>query len=180
MELGFPEFQQDVVDPAQRARLRWTAVGIVGKQAGPREVEAEAGLVLGIQSASTLEPSAVGGPGTSLRQRGADLTHNSVEVTDIWGAGSGTVPTGKGRDGDTPGCIHSAGLGGTLVRGDGRRETLLCTRRDVALHLCPDLSSDLLHDAATQRGQAEGWTVEPKVSVVDPELALWGAAQKAE
>ena len=46
MELGFPEFQQNVVDPAQRARLRWTAVGIVGKQAGPREVEAEAGLVL--------------------------------------------------------------------------------------------------------------------------------------
>ena len=67
MELGFPEFQQDMIDPVQRARLRWTAVGIVGKQAGSREVEAEAGLVLGIQSASTLEPSAVGGPGTSLR-----------------------------------------------------------------------------------------------------------------
>ncbi len=67
MWLGFPEFQQKVIDSAQRARLRWTAVGIVGKQAGPREVEAEAELALGTQSALTLEPSAVGGPGTSRR-----------------------------------------------------------------------------------------------------------------
>ncbi|KAK3232587.1 hypothetical protein CYMTET_57045 [Cymbomonas tetramitiformis] len=132
-----------MTDPAQRARLRWTAVGIVGKQAGPREVEAEAGLVLGIQSASTLEPSAVGGPAV---------------IPSV------CMPS------DAPGCIHSTGLGGTLMWDDGSREIPLCTLWDVTLHLCSDFSSDSLHDAATQRGQTEShsrWSCEVKPSAVE-------------
>jgi len=59
------------------------------------------------------------------RLRGADLTHHSVEVTDIWGAGSGTAPTGKSRDGEAMGAARTGHPQRTAVEGDQERTNLL-------------------------------------------------------